>query len=55
MLKKFHLFNDTHMAAAGYYEIVRLFDKDRVLVELSSPFSRPRQLTILRLDEGEIV
>lgn len=38
---------------SGTYEIVRMFDKDRVLVNTN--YSTPRQLTVLNLKDGEIV
>lgn len=38
---------------AGEYPIVRVFDNDRVIVDLDIG-RRPRTLTLLRIEDGEI-
>lgn len=52
---KFHLKTATHFAQEGEYRIIRIFDRDRVLVEVSPPYSMPRQLTVLKLTDGKVV
>jgi len=43
---------DKTFVEAGDYRIIRVFDKDRVLVQLN--YSKPPQITLLRIDDGEI-
>lgn len=37
---------------AGVYPIIRQFDKDRIIVKTNS--ERPRQITLLRFEDGEL-
>lgn len=37
---------------AGTYDVVRLFDQERVLV--ASNLGKPRQVTLLRLKDGQL-
>ncbi len=56
--KKFRLLEDTHFVEAGDYTIVRLFDDERVVVQLNPLYplrSTVRQITILRLSEGTVL
>jgi hypothetical protein len=52
---RFELFEDTKTADAGTYPVIRLFDKDRVIVQLTDYGSSPKQTTILRLKKGKLI
>lgn len=51
---------DTPFVEAGAYPIIRWFDEERLIVDLNFRkrdirYKLPRQITILRLEDGKIV
>lgn len=60
---KFRLFRDKMVSGqgersvtfleAGTYEVVRLFDGRRIMV--TTNYDRPRQVTIVKISDGELI
>jgi hypothetical protein len=50
----FHLNHPTKLLTPGDYRIIRWFDKDRILVEMTSDYNYQRQLTLVRVQKGEV-
>ncbi len=55
MIRKFRLFEDQLGMSAGEYDVIRLFDSKRVLVQVNPAFSPQRQITIIPLELGELL
>lgn len=39
----------------GEYNVIRLFDRDRVIIDVTTPTSMKRQITIVPLHKGTLV
>lgn len=46
--------NPVTWVEAGKYDVVRVFDSNRVLIELYTPLNKERQLTLVRMHEGRL-